>query len=550
MKRKLRILYLLPLTAFALLISAFSDNKYYELNKNFEIFGTLIKELSNSYVTDISTDKLLKYGIDGMLESLDPYTEYYEPDDKESLDLITTGKYTGFGITVSTIENKITITDIQEGFGAYKSGLKIGDILYSIDSTVCEKFNSKELKPLTQGLAGSIAKIKVIRTGFKDTLSFSVQRQQVLVSNIFYSGILNDSIAYVKLERFTKDSDEDLKKCLLELSKEKKLKACIIDLRDNPGGLLESAVNITELFVPKGSLIVSTKGRHSRNNYSYSSDVEPMFPDLPLAIMINQNSASASEIVAGAIQDLDRGLVVGQKSFGKGLVQSVIDLPYNTSLKYTSAKYYTPSGRCIQKIEYNKAKIKDTNKINAEFYTLNKRKVKESNGIVPDFTISNSDTSSLINGLYAKNMFFLFTNVFVAKNLTIPNDFKISDQLYSEFKLFLEQKKFSYESPEMLKLKEVEKILKQKENSDESLTNLTILENSLIQDQAKLFENNKSKIKQELELEIKRRYVSEKEYNKILTLQDKEIQETIKYFNDKDYNRILAKDSESKNQKH
>ncbi len=338
--------------SMAVISFGFTANDYYKINKSFDIFGALFREVAANYVLEIDPEILIKSGIEGMLATLDPYTEFYDDANEDDLELLTNGTYTGFGFTVANIDSLLTIISLREGNSAFANKLRIGDKIYSIDSTVVLHMDIDNLKKYTRGKSGSKALVKILRDGIKDTLSFTLTRENINLPNVTYSGFMKNNIGFIKVERFSKNTALDVRLAINSLRSQNKLSGLVIDLRDNPGGLLAAAVSLCEIFVPKGSLIVSTKGNSPNFNNEYRSMMDPSEPDLPLAILINESSASASEIVAGAIQDLDRGLVIGRRSFGKGLVQSIIDLPYKTSLKITTSKYYTPSGRCIQKIKY------------------------------------------------------------------------------------------------------------------------------------------------------------------------------------------------------
>lgn len=349
MKKKYTII--ISILAASFILFGFNDLDYFKVNKGFEVFSAILKEVNKNYVSEIDSEELFDAAINGMLDELDPYTSYYPEKDKEDIELITFGQYVGFGINIRHINERVTVTGISDDFMAYESGLRVGDILYMIEDSQVEYLSSEELKKFTQGTSNSIANVKVIR--LQDTVDIKLTRHNVEVSNISYYGLLNDGIGYIKLERFSRNSANQFRKAYFDLFHSNDLKGLVIDLRDNPGGLLEAALDICEMFVPKGSIMLSTKGRTNIRNYTYKSYSEPIDLETPLCVIINENSASASEIVAGCLQDYDRAIITGEQSFGKGLVQTVMELPYNSNLKITTAKYYTPSGRCIQKIEYN-----------------------------------------------------------------------------------------------------------------------------------------------------------------------------------------------------
>jgi len=333
-KKYLYLLIAIPL-AVVLFIGAV-DSVYFKINKSFEIFGELFKEIAAGYVEEVDPEDLFRNAIDGMLSNLDPYTIYMDESESDDVEMITTGTYNGLGFTVAVRDEMLTVTDVMDGFPAQKSGIRVGDRLYKIDTSVIINSNAGEIRKYTKKPSGTKLDVWVIRDGLADTLQMRVTIEEINMKNVTYNGIIRDSIGYIKLDRFSRNSTAEVTDALNKFKRSGKVKGLILDLRDNPGGLLESAVGICELFVPQKSLIVYTKGRDPSNDRTFKSNQQPIEPDLPLAVLINGSSASASEILAGAIQDLDRGIVVGEKSFGKGLVQSIYELPYNAALKITT----------------------------------------------------------------------------------------------------------------------------------------------------------------------------------------------------------------------
>lgn len=500
MKNKLILISTVLLFSIALI--SFNDLEYFKVNKGFEVFGAIFKEVNKNYVNEIDSEILFKAAIDGMLDELDPYTSYYPEDDKEDIELITFGHYVGFGINIRPINNKITVTGISDDFIAYDGGLRIGDILYKIDGNLVEDLTTDKLKQYTQGTANSIAKVEVLR--LKDTIALELKRHTVEVSNIAYSGLLDNNIGYIKLERFSRNSANQFRKAYFDLTSGNKLDGLIIDLRDNPGGLLEASLDICEMFLPKGSVMLSTKGKTNIRNYTYKSYSEPVDLTTPLCVIINENSASASEIVAGCLQDYDRAIVTGTQSFGKGLVQTVMDLPYNANLKITTAKYYTPSGRCIQRVEYDKNKKGDKLDTNI-FYTKSGRKVLENKGITPDTTILEHKYNDYTRRIYNTNSIFDFATEYLNKK-EIKEDFTLDSTILTQFKNYLIDKSLLNQSKTSKYLDDMYEVAANEDLLESIEKELDVLNDKIVESNKNLFMKNKSEISLLLEYEFKRRY--------------------------------------------
>ena len=385
-----------------------------------------------------------------MLSTLDPYTVYIDENHQKDIDLITRGKYGGIGATVGLYNDKITIVDLIEGYSAQRQGMRIGDVILQVDSVKISKENYDDLGKYLKREPGTEISITVHRDGEKGKLLFNLISEEIEIKNLTYYGFVpsESNNAYLKLSGFTRSAGEEIRKAIQELRIQKDINSIILDLRGNPGGLLDAAVDVSEKFLPKGDLIVSIKGRDKENEQTYFAKEEPITKNIRLAVLMDNGSASASEIVAGAIQDHDRGVILGSKSFGKGLVQTVIPLSFNSSLKITTARYYTPSGRCIQSVDYsqNKDVFKDFNDQSGKsFFTENKREVYGSGGITPDSLVKNSSNSQLVRSLLAKGMFFKFaTNYY---NTMKPQD-RISDseKLFDAFMNYLKGAEFTYKT--------------------------------------------------------------------------------------------------------
>jgi len=424
--------------------------KYFEVAKSLDIFATLFKEVNTYYVDDVDPEKLVKKGIDGMLQSLDPYTDYIPEEELESFRITTTGQYGGIGALIGVVRNKVVITHPYKNFPANKSGLRVGDELVAVDGKSVVGKTTSEISSLLKGQPKTEVEIKVRRFGSTGDLSFRIKREKISLNNVAFYGMVGTDIAYIKLDDFTPGAAREVAGAVKELT-DKGAKKIVLDLRENPGGLLHEAVNIVSLFVPKGSEVVSTRGKATEWNKVYKTLNNPIDTQSPLVVLTSEGSASASEIVAGALQDYDRAVLIGQKTFGKGLVQTTRPLSYNAQLKVTTAKYYIPSGRCIQELDYAHRKedgtvVKFADSLKREFQTKAGRKVFDGGGLDPDVPVTTpllgTITIALMNGGYI----FEYASKYCAEN-TAPasmRDFKFSDADYKKFEEWLRQSKFSY----------------------------------------------------------------------------------------------------------
>ncbi len=424
---------------------------YFKMSKGIDIFGRIYKEVSLNYVDEVDPEEFMLSGVKGMLNSLDPYTVYIDKNLQNDIDVITKGKYGGIGATVGVRNGQITIVDLLEGYSAQRQGIIIGDIIVEVEGKEFSKENYDELGGYLKGDPGTIVSVTIEREGTPEKIKFNLLREEIEVKNLTYYGFVPEESnnVYLKLSGFSRSAGEEIKKALLELKGEKEIESIILDLRGNPGGLLDAAIDVSEKFLGKDQLVVSVIGRDSTKVQKYFSTEEPVAGTARLAVLVNSGSASASEIVAGAIQDHDRGIIVGTQSFGKGLVQTLLPLSYNTSLKITTAKYYTPSGRCIQKVDYsneNKVFVESGKITNEEFQTDNLRKVYSGGGIKPDTSISNESESNQVSDLLAKGMFFKFATSYYNTN---PNLIMLSlndEQMFESFLSYVENQEFEYTS--------------------------------------------------------------------------------------------------------
>lgn len=450
-----KIIIVVLISASTLLTLGFikdeKESHDFKLAKNLDIFFSLFRELNTFYVDEIDPEKLVTSGINYMLATLDPYTVYYPEDRTDDLDFMTTGKYGGLGSLIRKSGDYIVITDIYKGFPADRAGIKPGDMMTRIDGISLKGLSTDKVSSMLKGEPGSDVEVTFLRNGKEFTEK--IKREKVHIPAVPYYGMLNGEIGYIRFTGFTQDCIDEVKNALKDLKDNKGAKSIVLDLRNNPGGLINEAVEIVNLFVGEGQDVVSTRGRVKQYDSNFRTTKEAVAPDMPLVVLINRGSASASEIVAGAIQDLDRGVIIGERSYGKGLVQIARPLSYKTELKLTTAKYYIPSGRCIQAVDFSHRNedgsvghIPDS--LIKSFNTKNGRMVKDGGGIIPDLIDSTEMLSRVATEIYLQNMIFDFgTKYYWAhKQPASPAECKITDTDYIDFCNFLKEKNFSYKS--------------------------------------------------------------------------------------------------------
>ena len=505
---------------FAFAISFYSfkqDDKNFQIAKNLDIYYTLFRELNLLYVDDVDPTKLVKTSIDKMLESLDPYTNFIPEDDIEDFRFMTTGEYAGIGALISKQKGKILIAEPYEGFPAQKSGLKAGDVLLEVAGKSTEKLSTEDVSALLKGPANKAVVVKVQRYGQKKPMDVEIMREKIQIDPVPYYGMLDNETGYIRLSNFTENCTERVKMALIELKEKHGAKTLVLDLRSNPGGLLIEAVRIANLFVPKGQEIVSTRGKVKQWDKVYTATESPIDTIMPIAVLVNRGSASASEIVAGAIQDLDRGMIVGTRTFGKGLVQTTRDLSYNAKLKITTAKYYIPSGRCIQALDYTHRNEDGSvgivpDSLISKFTTKKGRIVFDGGGVAPDLTVEDESLSNVATNLVTGSVIFDFATYYNSKTEKIasPEEFVITPEIYTDFIQFVKGQDFKYESKtesELDNLLEVAKREKYYDISKDEFENLKLkLGHNLDQD----LEHFKKEISELLADEIVSRYYYQK----------------------------------------
>lgn len=431
-----------------------NDAHLFEISKNMEIFGTLFQQLNKLYVDEPQPGQLMKIGIDAMLASLDPYTQYISEEEIEDYRMQTQGHYGGIGSLVRFMDGNMVIAEPYEGFAAQKAGLQAGDVILDVNGTNVEGKGYDEVGKLLKGLPGSIAEIKVRRPGTANPMTFKVVREEIEQKNVPFYTMLEGNIGYIKLEGFMENAAKEVKAALLDLKGQGATSICL-DLRDNPGGLLREAVAIVNLFVDRNLLVVTMRGRVAEWDKEYRTSESPVDLNIPLVVMTSPWSASASEIVAGALQDLDRAVVVGQRSYGKGLVQQTMALVYGSLFKVTVAKYYTPSGRCVQSLDYSVRNEDGTvnrfsDSLIRQFRTKNGRIVWDGLGVIPDVEIAERAYSVLADTLVMKSLVFKYATEYHIKHASIAKsgDFRLSDTEYDEFVAWVKGKDYTYVTKE------------------------------------------------------------------------------------------------------
>ena len=504
---------LIPITT----VAQVKQNNF-EISKSIDIYNSLLRELNLNYVDEINPAELNETAINAMLKEMDPYTVFIPESEIENYKLMTTGEYGGIGALIQYDGEYTRISDPYEGWPAQKAGLQAGDAIISVNGIDTHKKPTDQVSELLKGQPGTEVIIKVKRYGVEKPIEFKLKREKVKIDNIPYATVFDNGIGYVSLGSFTKNAGNEMKQHLVEMKKEHDLKGFIIDLRGNGGGLMNEAVDIVNLFIPKGKPVVSTKGKSQHAGSVYHTNNQPVDEQIPVAILVDGGSASASEIVAGSIQDYDRGVIIGQRTFGKGLVQNILPLSYNTQMKVTIAKYYIPSGRCIQEIDYSKNKKQDTltshlspltsDTLGKPFKTEAGRTVYEGHGIMPDVKIEPKQYATATAYLYAKNYIFDYATKYVSEHKTIApaKEFKIDDATYNDFMAFVKEKGFSYTTESEKKLEELKKKAKD-EGYYESIGNqLENLEAQLKADKENDLTKNRADIEDLLRLEIVGRY--------------------------------------------
>lgn len=540
-------LLIVLLVLFSVAAVNFSRNDF-EISKNLEIFVSLYKQLNTNYVDEINPGDLIKTAIDKMLESLDPYTTFIPESDLEDIRLMTTGQYGGIGAIIQQRPDYVVVAEPYLNFPAQKSGLRAGDRIIEINGESAKGKSVSDVSSALKGFPNTKIKITIERPPDNKRINFELTREDIKIKNVPYYGIIEGDIAYIKLSNFTFGAAREVRDAFIDLKTNHNASSVVIDLRGNGGGLMSEAVNIVNLFVPRNTLVVKTRGKLSEANKEYLTQFQPLDTSIPLVVLIDYFSASASEIVAGAIQDLDRGVVIGQQSFGKGLVQNVVPLSYNAKLKVTVAKYYIPSGRCIQAVDYSNRDslgrvINNLNLPKEIFYTQNKRKVYDAGGIIPDIIIEPEAASKIVISLFTKNLIFDFATNFAAQNNSISsaNLFEVNDKIFNQFVEFLEDKDYDYVTETEKKLNELKETSKDERYFDNISSDIEILMKKLAHNKQEDLITFRNEISEILGNEIVSRYHFQQGRIEFSLKFDKEINKAIEILkNNKKYSEILS----------
>ncbi|MDR1740036.1 MAG: S41 family peptidase, partial [Bacteroidales bacterium] len=524
----------------------FSDNKNFEILKNIEILTTIYQLVEQNYVDEVQPGTIIKTGIDAMLRSLDPYTVYIPEANIEDYRMLTLGHYGGIGSTVHYRNGNVYISDPYKGFPADEAGLKPGDKIISINGESTKGRNVEDVSALLKGQAGTTLEMEIERKDVEKPISVKIVRREIEINNVTYSGMLNKHIGYIRLDGFTQSATDEVKKHFDKLKAEG-MNALVFDLRYNGGGLMNEAVKIVNMFYQQGVPVVSTKGKVADKNATFYTTTEPIDTKIPIVFLTSRMTASASEIVSGALQDYDRAVVVGERTFGKGLVQNILPLVYNAQLKITISKYYIPSGRCVQAVDYfhrdseGKAnKIPDS--LRTAYKTKGGRTVYDGDGIEPDVEIEAGIFSDVLQSVASKYIIFDFATDYRAKHKEIGKveDFQVSDELYNEFKIYAENTGYSYKLPEERSVEELETVAKETGVYNDISTELENLRNKIIDTKKGDLDKNKTEIKRFLRDEIIARYYYQEGRAQSELSGDKTVSKAIEILENKqEYNKIL-----------
>jgi carboxyl-terminal processing protease len=479
---------------------------FLKINKGIDVFGRVYREISTNYVDEVDPEKFMMAGIDGMLATLDPYTVYIDKEDGDEVELLTNGKYGGIGVTIGVRDGALRVINVMEGYSAQRAGIVPGDKLLEVGGVKVSDKKPDDVRSMTRGEAGTEVKVTIEREGIPKPLEFVLIREEIQIHNVTYADFAGDGVGYIRLERFSRKAGEEVRQAIKELKIKGDLKAVVLDVRGNPGGLLDAAVDVVSKFVPRGTVVVSTKGRRPEADRNYASTEDPILPTTPLVVLTDRGSASASEIVTGSLQDMDRALIVGTRTFGKGLVQTILPLNYGAQLKVTTARYYIPSGRSIQEVDYQHRDKNGvfplmTDSLKKVFSTAHGRRVYEHGGIAPDSTVENTDEGPMVRDLLRKSFFFRFANSYVAAHKG-DSVIIVDDAIMKEFRAFIEKEKFDFEEESDLRLKDLRTLASKSHYSKEVSADLDLLAASLAKEKTRSFDRYQDHIADELQIEL------------------------------------------------
>lgn len=537
-------------TFFVFSLSAQKEEKYFKITKNLSVFNSVLRELNAFYVDTLDYDKVVQTGINSMLASLDPYTIYMPEEMTDDIKMMTSGEYAGIGALIMQKDGNVVISEPYEGMPAQKNDLRAGDIILEVDGVNAEGKTTSQVSEMLKGKNGTKIVVKIKRWNKKRPITKKFHRELIQFSPISYHTVLENGTGYVMLNDFTDKAGAEFKSVVSDMVKQHQIKSLIIDVRNNPGGIVDEAVKIMGYFVPKGTPIVSTKGRSREVDRTYRTPFEPIFPDMKVAVLVNRASASASEILAGAMQDLDRGIVVGERTFGKGLVQNIRPVAYGGHVKVTIAKYYTPSGRCVQALDYSHrnedgsvGRIPDS--LTTAFKTTKGRIVKDGGGILPDTLTTDSRKLNIAYYILVQNHYFDYATRYAQKHNKIasPDKFKLTDAEYNDFvKYLIEEKKFTYTTQTENYYKQLFEVAKYEGYDELAKAEFDALEAKLIPDIKKNLLDNRKEIEEMLTLEIIQRYYFQKGQVQYMLKDDIDTKVALKLLNEgSNYDKILKK---------
>lgn len=501
------------LIVVSILILAFTESKDFKYIKNLEIFRSLFTELRLFYVDEVDSDKLIKTSIDEMLKSLDPYTVFIPESNMDDLTFLTTGQYGGIGSLIRKSGDNTVISEIYKGFPADLVGFKTGDLIIEVDGHSTKGLLLEKVSDRLKGLPNTEVVVTIKRYGVEKPIKKTLTRKKIQIKSVPYYGMVSDKTGYIRLSNFIRNSGKEVKKALLDLKENSHIQGIILDLRGNPGGLLIESVEVSNLFVEKGLEIVSTRGRMKELDNTYTAKNHPLDTQIPVAVLVGRRSASASEIVAGALQDLDRGVIIGERTYGKGLVQTTRPVGYNNQLKITTSKYYIPSGRCIQALDFSHRNedgsvghIPDS--LISEYSTRNGRKVYNGGGIMPDIEIKPEKLSQITLDLYVKFIIFDYINKYFSEHESIlyPTQYTFTDDEYQDFIKFVDSKNFDYKTQTEIALEKLEDLAKKEKYYQHSAKEFMLLREKLSHNKAKDLETFKKEIKELIQTGIVGRY--------------------------------------------
>jgi len=518
----------------------------FEISKNLEIYADVFKQLNNNYVDEIKPGEMSKAAIDAMLKTLDPYTVYKSESEIEDFRFMTTGQYGGMGALIQQHGEYVVVSEPYKDSPSDKAGLKAGDLIIEIDGHDTKDLSTEEVSNMLKGQPGTSFELKIKRYGEEKPLKFDIEREKIQVDDIPYYGVTDENIGYITLSSFTQHAASHVRKAFIELKTENNLEGIILDLRGNGGGLLNEAVDIVNLWVDKDELIVSTKGRLPEKSKDHHTRMGVIDPDIPLVVLVNGGSASASEITAGAIQDLDRGVIIGSRTFGKGLVQNIVPVLYNSQIKITVAKYYIPSGRCIQAIDYSddgdKGKGRIPDSLMTAFKTKAGRTVLDGGGIIPDIDPDNGELHDITASLLSQQLIFDFCTQWYWENPEAPepDKFEVSDEMYAAFEEFLKQRGFEYKTESEFILEKLEKASKEDKYHDAIKEELEALHQALAHDKQSDLYEFRDQISEFIRLELLPRYYYQEGMLKANLNFDPVVREAVSVIRDKErYEGIL-----------